>query len=126
MKSFYRSEDGVIAGVCKGLGEILEVDAGIVRIGFILFLIVGGGGLFAYFALALALPRKDRLAEAYEPKVLGVCSILARKFDIDVGIVRFLSIASLVCSLGITLIFYVVLKLVLSDSSTNSHIRDVN
>ena len=127
MKPFYRSDDGAIAGVCKGLSEILDIDLGLLRLGFLISILFGGCGFFAYLALAFALPRKDRLSSAYEPKVLGVCSLLARKLDIDVGIIRFLAILSPLWSLGGSILVYILIKVLMSDSAGASNtVRDVN
>src|SRR5215207_682254 len=50
------SSDRVIAGVCGGLAESLEVDPSLVRLGFVIATIWGGVGILAYIVLALALP----------------------------------------------------------------------
>ena len=78
---WYRSDDGAIAGVCKGLAEAFELDTAIVRILFIVFTIFGGVGPFMYIALIFSLPRKDKLHSALEPKVLGVCANLSERFE---------------------------------------------
>ena len=48
--------DRVVAGVCGGLAETLQVDASLVRIGFVVATIWGGVGLIAYIILAIVLP----------------------------------------------------------------------
>ena len=48
--------DRVVAGVCGGLAESLEVDPSLVRIGFVIATIWGGFGVLAYIVLALVLP----------------------------------------------------------------------
>jgi phage shock protein PspC (stress-responsive transcriptional regulator) len=48
--------DKVVAGVCGGLAATLQVDASLVRIGFVIATIWGGIGLIVYIALALILP----------------------------------------------------------------------
>jgi signal transduction histidine kinase len=50
--TFERSErDRVIAGVCGGLAERVEVDATLVRLVFALLALAGGAGILLYFAL---------------------------------------------------------------------------
>ncbi|MCB0406976.1 MAG: PspC domain-containing protein [Bdellovibrionales bacterium] len=124
---WYRSDDGVLAGVCKGLSEALELEVGLIRMGFILFTIFGGSGLLLYFGLALSLPRKDRLSLAYDSKVLGVCAKLARRLEIEVGLVRFLMLMSAVISFGLTILIYFVLYFILPNETRSSHsVKDIN
>ena len=57
MKKLYRSNtDKVIAGVCGGIAEYLGTDPTIVRLGFILFSLMGGSGLLVYFIAAVIMP----------------------------------------------------------------------
>lgn len=46
----------LIAGVCGGLGEYLDIDPTIIRIGFIILTIAGGSGVLAYLLLWLVMP----------------------------------------------------------------------
>ena len=48
--------DSVIAGVCGGLGEYLNVDPILFRVLFVLGFIVGGSGLLVYIILWIAIP----------------------------------------------------------------------
>ena len=57
MKKLYRSSSQkVIAGVCGGIAEYLNTDPTIVRLGFIVFSLLGGSGLIVYFIAALIMP----------------------------------------------------------------------
>lgn len=124
---WYRSDEGVIAGVCKGFAETLDLDVGILRILFIAAVLFGGVGVLTYVALAIALPRKDRLHEAMQPKVLGVCAKIAQRTEIDVAIVRFLALCLAVMSLGITVVLYVIAYFLLPRSANHYRsARDVN
>ena len=59
-KQFYRSPDNkIIAGVCGGLSEYFNIDPVLVRVGFVLFAIVGPG-LIAYIILALLVQERPR------------------------------------------------------------------
>ena len=59
MKKLYRSDTNkVLAGVCGGIGEYLNIDPVIVRVLFILFTFGGGSGLFLYLILMLVIPEK--------------------------------------------------------------------
>lgn len=48
--------DRVVAGVCGGLSEYLEVEPSLVRLAFIVGTLWGGLGLLIYVALAIVLP----------------------------------------------------------------------
>lgn len=62
MKKLYRSRtDRKLAGVCGGLGEYLNIDPTIVRIGFILLGLPGGlPGVVPYFILWIVIPEEQR------------------------------------------------------------------
>ena len=58
MQKLYRSEtDKIIFGVCGGFGEYFEVDPVLVRLVFILFALLGGGGAVLYILLAIVIPK---------------------------------------------------------------------
>ena len=47
----------MIAGVCAGLGEYLNIDPTVVRLLFVLaFFLMGPGSLFAYLIMAVVVP----------------------------------------------------------------------
>lgn len=53
-----RSNNGMIAGVCAGFGEYLDVDPTIVRIVYILLVFFAGIGVLLYLILWLIIPKK--------------------------------------------------------------------
>jgi len=56
-KRLYRSaNDRMIAGVCAGLGQYLNIDPTVVRLIFLLLLFLGGNGLLIYLILWLLMP----------------------------------------------------------------------
>ncbi|NPV93055.1 MAG: PspC domain-containing protein [Firmicutes bacterium] len=60
MKRLYRSrEESMIAGVCGGLGEYLEIDPTIVRLVWVVAAFIGGGGILAYLIAWLVIPRRE-------------------------------------------------------------------
>jgi phage shock protein C len=69
MKRLYRSrENRVIAGVCGGLAEYLDVDPVLVRLIAVLLLFVGGGSLIAYILGMIIIPDQSKVAAAgFEP-----------------------------------------------------------
>ncbi len=61
-----RSDDRVIGGVASGLGDFLNVDPLLIRIGFVGLMVFGGLGLILYVGAWLLLPdetREDSVAE---------------------------------------------------------------
>ena len=62
MKKLYRSNtQKMIAGVCGGIGEYFEIDPTLVRLGFVLFSLMGGSGLLAYLIAAIVIPSQDQV-----------------------------------------------------------------
>ncbi|MFH0962159.1 MAG: PspC domain-containing protein, partial [archaeon] len=62
VKRLYRSESNrVLAGVCGGIGEYFGIDPVLVRMIFLLFVFVGGGGIPLYFILWLIVPTESKV-----------------------------------------------------------------
>jgi phage shock protein C len=65
MKRLYRSRTNrVIAGVCGGLAEYLDVDPVLVRLVAVLLLFVGGGSLIAYVLGMIIIPDQFKATPA--------------------------------------------------------------
>lgn len=47
---------GKIGGVCHGMGEYFNVDPVLLRVAFLLFFLVWGGGLLAYIIFWIIMP----------------------------------------------------------------------
>ena len=57
MKRLTRSNtDRKLAGVCAGIAAYFDIDPTVVRIGWIVFSLMGGCGLLAYILCALLMP----------------------------------------------------------------------
>ncbi|MDQ7948782.1 MAG: PspC domain-containing protein [Pedobacter sp.] len=68
-KKLYRDTDeGVIAGVCAGLGHYLNIEARWVRLIALLVVFLGGAGILAYLILWIATPRAVTRSEKMEMK----------------------------------------------------------
>ena len=68
-KKLYRdTDDGVIAGVCAGLGHYLNIEARWVRLVAFLLIFLGGAGVLAYIILWVATPRAVSRSEKMEMK----------------------------------------------------------
>ncbi len=60
-RRLYRSQkERMIAGVCGGLAEVLDIDPTIVRLVFVLLALLGGHGILLYLILWLIMPREDQ------------------------------------------------------------------
>jgi len=58
-KRLYRSrKDSVIAGICGGLGEHLDIDPVIIRLIMVLLVLVKGIGILAYIIAWIIIPQK--------------------------------------------------------------------
>lgn len=58
-KKLYRSEvDKKIAGVCGGIAEYFDLDPTLVRLGWVIFSLMGGSGILAYIIAIIIMPRR--------------------------------------------------------------------
>lgn len=58
-KKLYKSNtDKKIAGVCGGIAEYFNIDATLVRLGWVVFRLLGGSGLLAYIIAAIIMPER--------------------------------------------------------------------
>ena len=64
VKRVYRSKnERMLAGVCGGLGEYFNIDPTLVRILFIIFALIVGGGILLYIILWLLIPEEPEAVE---------------------------------------------------------------
>ncbi len=69
VKKLYRDTDeGVIAGVCAGLGHYLNVEARWLRLAFFLLTFLAGSSILVYLILWIAIPRASSRSERMEMK----------------------------------------------------------
>ena len=56
-KKLYRNtENKMLAGVCSGIADYFDIDPTLVRLGWVLFSLLGGTGLLAYIIAAIIIP----------------------------------------------------------------------
>ena len=56
-KRLYKSRnDKMLDGVCGGIAEYFDIDPTLVRLGWALFCLVCGGGIFVYIIAAVIIP----------------------------------------------------------------------
>ncbi len=64
-KKLYKSnKNKMIDGVCGGIGEYFGIDPTLVRLAAVVLCVFGGGGLIAYIAALIIIPRAP---EGYDP-----------------------------------------------------------
>ena len=110
-----RSADGLIAGVCAGLGKSFGIDPWIIRLLWLASIPLFGTGIILYFILAFCLPRQDRLPEAQQKRLLGVCKRIAERSNLEVGVIRTLAVLLAFGSMGLTIVGYVILHFVMDE-----------
>ncbi len=76
-KKLQRSNDRVIAGVCSGIAEYLNVDTTVVRIIAAVLTVFGGSGILIYLVAWLVMPDSTG-------KVIAA-RVLPRAFDQSAG-----------------------------------------
>ena len=60
MKKLYKSNSQkMIAGVCGGIAEYLNLDPTLVRLVFVAISLLGGSGLLAYIIAAIIMPEEE-------------------------------------------------------------------
>ncbi len=60
-KKLYRSRcERMLAGVCGGIAQYLDIDPSVIRLVWILLAFTGGAGLIAYIVAALVIPSEPR------------------------------------------------------------------
>ena len=58
-KKLYRNtENKMLAGVCSGIADYFDIDPTLVRLGWVLFSLLGGSGLLAYTIAAIIIPER--------------------------------------------------------------------
>ena len=63
-KKLYKIDEGKkIDGVCGGIAEYFDIDATLVRLGWIIFCALGGSGVLAYIIAAIVMPRKPKIVK---------------------------------------------------------------
>ena len=56
-KKLYKSStDKKLAGVCGGIAEYFNIDSTLVRLGWVLFSLLGGSGVLGYIIAAIIMP----------------------------------------------------------------------
>lgn len=62
MKRIYKITEGKkLCGVCGGIAEYFDIDPTLVRVGWALFTLFAGFGLFAYIICAIIFPNKNEV-----------------------------------------------------------------
>lgn len=126
--------DGVIAGVAQGLADRMGIDVILVRLALILVSCLGGTGVLFYLVYWAIVPRRESIVlepavldalgkrtfrrTVTDKKISGVCAGLARGWNIDPAVIRFVALALLCASFGSALLVYLVAALVMPGTSS--------
>jgi phage shock protein C len=125
-----RSADGVVAGVCRGLGRHFNISPNLLRLFWVLTVLFFGTGFLLYIALWWIIPREDEIqAEPawdntklqrteHDRKLLGVCGGLARRWDLDPTVVRLGILALATLSFGLIAVAYLVAAVFIPSSNS--------
>ena len=63
-KRLYKIEEGKkLCGVCGGIAEYFDIDATLVRLGWILLTAFAGSGILAYIIAAIVMPNKSEVTK---------------------------------------------------------------
>lgn len=95
-------DEGKLGGVCAGLAAYFNTDVTLIRLAWVILSIVPGvivGGVIAYLAAWIVLPKAAGVAERLPPrrqlvrstadrKIAGVCGGLAEYLGVDSTVVR--------------------------------------
>lgn len=118
----------IIAGVCSGLAETLNIDSIITRFLFGISILWGGAGILVYLILWIILPLKEYQASQvfkfYRPtegRLLGgVCKGISRMIKVDPAIIRILCIFATIY-FGYGIFIYILLWVIIpSENKVNS------
>jgi phage shock protein C len=64
-KKLYRSRsDKMLAGVCGGLGQFTGIDPTLIRLGFVVFAILGFQSVFLYLIMCVIVPPEPDLVQS--------------------------------------------------------------
>lgn len=111
-----RSNVGAVAGVCKGLAETLGIEVWILRVIWLIAMLWFGTGILLYLILAICLPRTDKLDHALDSRVLGVCARIAKRFDLEVGLVRVAAVLLALTTFGAAILAYGLCYFIIPES----------
>lgn len=131
-----RSPDGVLAGICEGIGQQVGIDPNWLRVAWVAAALFFGTGLLLYLVLWWVVPRSDtmpeELAGSFNPggpplrrtsvdrKIFGVCGGLARRWNLDPSAVRLAALALLTASVGLIVLLYLIATLFIPRAGTTA------
>jgi phage shock protein PspC (stress-responsive transcriptional regulator) len=121
------TNDRMIAGVCAGLANYLNVDPFLVRLIFGV-LLLGGEGILIYLVLWLVMPEDTEPVDDNAPaqlrrpqqgrQIAGVCAALADYFRFDVNLVRLVFLVAALSG-GTGVLLYIMLAIIIPEETAN-------
>ncbi|HWU42370.1 MAG TPA: PspC domain-containing protein [Bdellovibrio sp.] len=115
-----RASDGALAGVCKGLAQAFGIETWILRVIWLVAALWFGTGFLLYLILAICLPRVDRIDQALDRKLLGVCARIATRYQLEVGVVRTVAVLALFVTFGAAILAYGLCYFLIPETSEPS------
>lgn len=97
------SNNKILAGVCSGMANYFNLDPVVVRVIATILLFGLGASAFAYIALIFVIPQESTrgafIRDENRKLLGGVCSGIAKYFDINLTALRIIGIALFLLSL---------------------------
>lgn len=115
-----RSDKGLIAGICQGLGERMGIDPILFRVMWVLSVCIFGLGLAFYLILWITLPTESKLLKAQEGKILGVCQRLGQRANVEIPLLRAIAVFTFISSCGSVLVVYGILHFILPKTAPSA------
>ncbi len=101
-----RSNVGILGGVCRGIADATGLESWLVRVIWLVMIFSFGTGVLLYLILAVCLPRVDKLDQALDRKLLGVCARISRRSETEVGLVRVGFVCFALITFGVAILVY--------------------
>ena len=108
-----KRNDGWFCGVFEGLGYRTNLNPNLFRAIWLLSLFLFGSGFLFYFLLVMIIPHEDEIRSYEMPKFLGVCYNISKRLDMELSIVRLLTVGTFFLSGGTVFLVYLALWLLL-------------
>lgn len=109
-------ENRWVAGVASGMAKQMTLDPWLVRLLWALAAFCTFGlAVGFYIAAAFAFPTEDKATIPVEKMLLGVCSRIHARGDMEVGLARLCAIALTLFTGGAAIVGYIVLYFILVE-----------
>ncbi len=109
-RHFERDPNGKIGGVAAGLAHRLDLSVFWLRLLWFLSIPISAGfSIGLYLMLWISLPKARINNDASRRVILGVCERISLRYNLDLGMIRFIALLSLLVSAFSSSILYFLL-----------------